>query len=104
MFVERTEEQMPEVPVLRQIAPVALAFVGRHSVRFVLENENRAGREDFAQIDAFACIPICQGQYAGQDGPERCGIHWKRKEQGCITTGTERQSTYDTQARGSGRL
>ena len=28
MFVERTEEQMPEVPVLRQIAPVALAFVG----------------------------------------------------------------------------
>lgn len=28
MFVEKTEEQMQEVPVLRQISPVALAFVG----------------------------------------------------------------------------
>ena len=101
MFVERTEEQMPEVPVLRQIAPVALAFVG--DTVFVLENENRAGREDFAQIDAFACIPICQGQYAGQDGQSVVG-YIGRGRAGCITTGTERQSTYDTQARGSGRL
>lgn len=103
MFVEKTEEQMQEVPVLRQISPVALAFVGDTVFDLFLRTRIVLAEKTSPKQMHLHASQYGQGQHAGQDG-QSVVEYIGRRRAGCIATGAECKSTYDTQTCGSGRL